>query len=62
MADQGQFLVRGRKLNSPPGKGQNSLSGVAYFQTAGIDDATPDRLKEILKGLGVKDPVGTAGT
>lgn len=64
MADQGHFIVRGKQLSSAPGKGQNSLSGVAYFQTSGIDNKSPDRvstkrLTEILKRLGVKDPLGT---
>lgn len=55
-----QFHQNGKPITNPS---VNSLSGIAYFYTKGIDGQdriTTERLVEVLAGLGVADPRNTS--
>lgn len=55
-----QYHQNGKPITNPS---VNSLSGIAYFYTKGIDGRdriTTERLVEVLAGLGVKDPRGSS--
>ena len=55
-----QYHQNGKPITNPS---VNSLSGIAYFYTKGIDGKeriTTDRLIEVLADLGVSDPRGSS--
>ena len=55
-----QFLIDGVPLKSAPGKGQNRLSGIAYFHSKGCvvgrDRLTTEEFGRLLEKLGVANP------